>query len=390
MITLTKTEATRFLLLRQGLMGPRSRGGKAAVLERVRDLGSVQFDPINVFGRSADLTLLARIEGYRPDWLRQLLYEDRRLCDYYDKCMCVFPVEDLPYFSRTRRMFEEHPRGREALQALRPAILALASEKEYVTSADLDDGARLTWSWGRRASLANAAAERLFHEGKLVIHHKTGNQRAYSLPETVGLAEHLTAPDPNITEEQYHDWAILRRVGAVGLLPDRGSDAFLSIIDLDASKRHGAFARLTERGALLPVEVEGKTYYLAERHKTLLEQARTARPGTRCELLAPLDNLLWDRRLIRELFGFDYKWEIYTPAKDRRYGYYVVPVLYGERFVGRAEPVMDRAGGALSLKNFWPEEGFRASGGFRRALEGTLSRLARMNGIREVRIECSI
>ncbi len=388
MISMTKTEAARFLLLRQGLLGKRRSGGAEAVMDVVRDLGSIQYDPVDVFGRSPELTLLARVERYDSRLLQRLLYGDRRLCEYFDKCMCIYPVEDLRYFARVRRLHEQYDRGRVQTDPLTPAVLALASEREYITGADLDHDGKMSWSWGHRASVARAAVERLYSEGRLVIHHRAGAQRAYSLPQTVGLGVHLDAPDPNPTEEEYFDWAVRRRVHAVGMLADRGSDAWLWIVGMKAQQRHEAFARLCERGELLPVDVEGKTYYIDSAHRELAEQAREVRPGRRCELIAPLDNLLWDRKLIRELFDFSYTWEIYTPKEKRRYGYYVVPVLYGDRLVARAEPVRDRRHNALRLESFWPEKGFAPTPGFRRALEGALRRLARFNDLEEVVVAC--
>ena len=94
--------------------------------------------------------------------------------------------------------------------------------------------------------------------------------------------------------------------------------------------------------------------------------------------------------MVRDIFGFDYKWEIYTPKEQRKYGHYVLPVLYGDRLVGRIEPVADRRRGVLEVRNFWPEEGFEADEGFRIALGKSLSRLAGMNGCGEIEMLCSI
>ncbi len=143
MISMTKTEAARFLLLRQGLLGKRRSGGAEAVMDVVRDLGSIQYDPVDVFGRSPELTLLARVERYDSRLLQRLLYGDRRLCEYFDKCMCIYPVEDLRYFARVRRLHEQYDRGRAQTDPLTPAVLALASEREYITGADLDHDGKM-------------------------------------------------------------------------------------------------------------------------------------------------------------------------------------------------------------------------------------------------------
>ena len=142
-----------------------------------------------------------------------------------------------------------------------------------------------------------------------------------------------------------------RRVGAVGLLWNRPSDAFLGM-QLKAAQRNRAFGELEAAGRLVPVRVQGldPALYALAQDLPLLEAVRAGRKfEPRTEFLAPLDAMLWDRKLIEALFGFAYRWEIYTPAEKRSYGHYVLPVLRGERFAGRIEAVRRGAGGARVL-----------------------------------------
>lgn len=108
---------------------------------------------------------------------------------------------------------------------------------------------------------------------------------------------------------------------------------------------------------------------------------------SRCEFLAPLDCFLWDRNLIRELFGFDYRWEIYTLTAKRKYGFYVLPVLYGERFVGRIEAVAEKKTGVLTVKNIWFEDGVRQTKKLLSEIEKCVKRFAKFNGCKEIRVE---
>ena len=140
------------------------------------------------------------------------------------------------------------------------------------------------------------------------------------------------------------------------------------------------FRQLEEEKKTLPVEVEGirDVLYLRAEHLPALEHVlhtETFKP--RCECIAPLDPLLWDRKLIRAVFGFEYSWEIYTPQEKRKYGYYVLPLVYGDRFVGRIEPVA--SDGVLNVKNLWLEDGVRPTKKLLSAVESCMKRLAKLN-----------
>jgi uncharacterized protein YcaQ len=182
---------------------------------------------------------------------------------------------------------------------------------------------------------------------------------------------------------------VARRIGAVGLLWNRPSDAWLGIRDLTAAKRAASFASLLAEDIIVPCRVDGiaETLYFLRRDE---ETARSVLAGEafepRLEFLAPLDNMLWDRKLVSALFGFDYKWEIYTPIPQRRFGYYVLPVLYGDRFAGRIELEADKKTGRLIVKNIWLEPGFKRSALFERQLEARLMRFGRFAGCASVEV----
>ena len=159
-------------------------------------------------------------------------------------------------------------------------------------------------------------------------------------------------------------------------------------IQLDAARRREAFSALEAAGAILPARVEGiRTlfYYRAEDEPLLQEVlADRADRKPRLEFLAPLDPLLWDKALIQALWNFQYSWEIYTPADRRKYGSYTLPMLWGERFIGRIEAVADRKSGTLFVKNIWFEPGFRPNKTVQTAIDRALRRFARFNGCAKV------
>ncbi|MGI5884294.1 MAG: winged helix-turn-helix domain-containing protein [Candidatus Spyradocola sp.] len=383
MIECTEAQARRFLLAQNGLLGGHRFRGKKGVLQYVQQAGCVQFDPVDVCGRSADLSLLSRVQGYRKEMLEDLLYRERSLVDYFDKQLSILPTEDWPHFARMRRSCAEQVRSRQQIEAAAPQVLEEIAARGPLCSRDVALDEKTNWYWSD-TRLARAVLEALYFRGDLVIHHKERNVKFYARAQDL-LPEHiLRAPDPLPDEADHRKWWVERRVGAVGLLWDRPSDAFLGM-NLRAEARAQAFAALAQEGKLVPVRVEGwaQPLYARARDLPLLEAVRGGkRFAPRTEFLAPLDAMLWDRRLIEALFDFAYRWEIYTPADQRRYGYYVLPVLRGERFVGRIEAV--RSGKALEIRRFWPEAGVRSTPALRRGIEEAAHRLCALNGLERV------
>ena len=393
---ITKEQARRFLLMKHGLLGPQTLRGKAGILEYVRRCGCIQFDPIDICGKNAELIFQARVKGFTREMLWELLYKDRLLVDYPDKNMSIFPVEDWPYFERFRRAAIEGGKRFEGLDKLEDTARRFIRENGPASGDEMPIEGKFWWKssvhWSNGKNAARAALEQMYSTGEMIIHHKEGSRKSYDFAEKYIPAEILNASDPCPDEPEHIKWRIRRRIGAVGLLWNRPSDAWLNIWELNTEKRNAAFAALEAEGGILAVEVEGirgGLYCLSEDaellESVLAEERKDAKDAKkRCEFIAPLDCLMWDRKLIKALFDFEYSWEIYTPEAKRKYGYYVLPVLYGDRFIGRAEPVRDSKNGTLVLKNFWPEEGVKKTKQIQTALEGCMKRLAALNGLENI------
>ena len=255
MIGLSKSQARRFLLAKNGLIGGHRFRGKKGALQYVRQAGCVQFDPVDVCGRSADLSLLSRVQGYRKDMLEDLLYRDRSLIDYFDKNLAILPAEDWPHFARLRQRCAEQVRSRAQIEAAAPRVLGEIAARGPLCSRDIALDEKTDWYWSD-TRLARAVLEALYFRGDLVVHHKEGNVKFYAraqdcLPEAL-----LRAPDPYPGEADHLRWWVERRVGAVGLLWNRPSDAFLGM-QLKAAQRNRAFGELEAAGRLVPVRVQG-------------------------------------------------------------------------------------------------------------------------------------
>lgn len=386
-IHLSQSQARRFLLHRHGLFGPYRFSGKPGIMEFIRQVGCVQFDPIDVCGKNAELVLQSRISPFSKGMLSELLYEDRALVDYFDKNLAIFPVEDWKYFSRTRDHYRRYGKSKIEVDAVVDRVVEEIHRRGALCSRDLDMAEKVDWHWSH-TRLSRAALESLYFQGDLVIHHKAGTSKYYALAKDVLPMEILSEPNPYMDDDEFLQWRIRRRIGAVGLLWNRPSDAWLAIDGLRSDSRRKAFDALLDAGGIRSVQVEGipePFYYLPEAQGDMDDILSDALvDSNRMELIAPLDNLMWDRRLIQSVFGFSYKWEIYTPVAQRKYGYYVLPMLFGENFIGRAELVCDRKKKELKISKVWLEPSVEADDRTLSAMRGCFRRFAAFNDCTKV------
>jgi uncharacterized protein YcaQ len=408
---LDASTARRYLVLRHLLAPPRSLApDPASVMRVVERLGSLQFDPIDVTGRNHDLVLAARIAGYRRAWTDDLLYRDRLLFEAYNKGLSLLPTAELPWYriawdrARARHeggAFDEHA-------PLVDELLGRIRDGGPLSSTDVEPRPAIDWYW-RPTNQVRALLEALGEAGILGLARREGNRRIYDLAERL-FPEALLAERRDPHEQRRHK--LLSRHRANGLLGRSGS-AELWLGAAPGTRTAGAdpsiptraelTAELLERGELLEARVEGVrgVRYLPATDLLFVRQAEAevaaglppgvGQGGAAADpadagvaFLAPLDPLAWDRDLLRMLFGFDYRWEVYVPAARRRWGYYVLPLLWGDRLVGRIAPRFERAparagskaatGRTLRIAGLWWEAGFDplAAPGFMPALAGAL------------------
>lgn len=384
-IRITKLKARQFILLKQGLLGEHRFIGKEGILQYIRQAGCIQFDPVDVCGKNADLVLQSRVKGYTKQLLYELLYEDRRLVDYFDKNLSIMAVEDWPYFERVRMANRLNGKAKEEIDKIEEEIKAIIADKGPVSSKELGFDEKIDWYWSS-TKLARAALESLYFRGDLIVHHKKGTIKFYDLAEKHIPEEILRAEDPLPEELEHLKWRVLRRISAIGLLWNKPSDAWLFIWNLKSLERNLVFEELKKEGRIIPVQIEGckDTFYCCSEDLPILEQVMEEREyKPRMELIAALDNMLWDRKLIRELFGFDYKWEIYTPQEQRKYGHYVIPLLSGEQLIGRCEIIADTKKKKLTVKNVWLEKGIKPTKKRKEELERCFERFAKFNGMKD-------
>ena len=390
MPTVSREQAKRYMLIRQGLLGRHRFVGKAGAYQYVRQAGCIQYDPVDVCGRNAELTLQSRVKGFTKNTLAELLYRDRLLVDYSDKELSIWPREDWPYFSGYRERSRELGESFEGIPELEERAIAYIREHGPVSSDTLPIGGTVYWhssmhwsgNWHGQSQAARSVLEQLYADGVLLIHHKSGSRKYYDLAEKYFDAALLRAANPCADEADFVAWRVARRIGAVGMLWNRRSDAWLGI-RMNTDQREQAFDVLGRAGRITPVRVEGigTPMYILTQDAALLDAVLRDEADTkaRLEFLAPLDPMLWDRKLIEALWDYKYSWEIYTPAAKRKYGYYVLPMLCGQELVGRIEAAADRKTNTLVVKNVWFEPGVRQTKKLDGMIDAAVKRLAKLN-----------
>ena len=378
-------EARRFLVARQLLAPARSlEGGPRGVLEVFRRLGSVQFDPLSVAGRSHDLVLHARVAGYEPAWC-DALYERRELFEAYNKGLSLVPTSEYPWFRTSLslsspRLLAEHADVAEG-------VLERIRAEGPLSALDFErrQGSLVDW-FGAPTNVVRAVLEALTVTGVLGLARRDGNRRYYDLLERLVPADVLAHEVPPREQVRHR---LLSRYRAHGLLGVSGGGSGI-FAGLGAAKpdprwpeqpgRTALREELVERGDLVPVTVEGvrgKRFVLRE--EVALLQAPPEPPPS-VAFLPPFDPVVWDRPLLGSLFGFDYVWELFVPPARRRWGWYVLPILFGDRFAGRIEPRI--ADGGVEVLDLWWEEGFDPgrTEGFVDALRAALGAYLRFAG----------
>jgi uncharacterized protein YcaQ len=374
-VRITGEAARRFLVARHFLAPARSlEGGPAGVLEVFRSLGSIQFDPLAVAGRNHDLVLHARVADYDPAWCEQL-YEAREIFEAYNKGLSLVPASQFAWFrgalSRT---------AREALAenaGVAERVLERIRAEGPLSSSDFEPERGPTTDWfGMPTNAVRAVLEAYAVTGMLGLARRDGNRRYYDLVDRL-LPADVLAHDLTLREQLRH--RLLSRYRAHGLLgASPGADILSGLGPAKPTPerpgRHALRDELVELGELVPVEVEGvrgKRFVLRE-DVALLEGPPEPPPSV--AFLPPFDALVWDRELLGSLYGFDYVWELFVPPAKRRWGWYVLPILFRDRFVGRIEPRIDREGGRVQVLDVWWEDGFvpRRTDGFVDAMRDAL------------------
>ncbi len=385
-VTISLPRARRIALRSQLLDGsgrvPRGKEGVARVVDR---LGYVQIDTLAVVERAHHHTLWVRCPGYDAAALDELHGLDKRLFEYWGHGASYLPMAEYRYYIPWMRSFPWGvgwmARLRDRHQDVMAAVLARVEKEGALRAADFKapPGRKSGgwWDW----KPAKVALELLMWQGRLMVAERRNFQRVYDLPERV-LPPGVDASVPD--DDELGRFAVRRAMGAHGLMTRR--EIYFHITSFKRAAVDAALAALTAEGEISRVRIKE----LPDEEYFASAAALDRRPGRgrrRLHILSPFDNAVVQRDRVKRLFGVDFALECYVPAAKRRFGYFALPVLWGDEFAAQLDAKAERKNNRLVVKNFKLEAGVEPSAEFRDALAAKLVAFARFNGCEEVTVE---
>ncbi len=388
---ISAAQAARLFLGAQGLLeDPTRKATKASVRKVIDTLGFVQLDSIATVARAHDLTLHARLEGYRPEQLQHLLERDRHCFEHWTHDASAIPVAHYAHWRprfradearmRAHAWWNHHFRGTDA-----ETVLALVrrriTEEGPLMSADFEHAEKRGPWWGWKPQ--KAALDFLWRSGELAIRGRRNFHKIYDLAERVHPEAH-GRPEP--TTQAHVAWACGEAAPRLVCFTPRELAHFWAA--LEGAEAKAWCEAQVKAGTLVQVRVESadgrepQSAFAMADWEARLKHCKEAPREMR--LLAPFDPVIRDRDRALRRFNFDYRFEAFTPEPKRQYGYYVLPILEGERLVGRLDPKLHRDRHVLEIKGLWWETGVRDTKSRRKALLGTVEQLAAWLGAEDV------
>ena len=393
---ISQETARRFVLGKQGLWPGRRWKGKKGTAQAIRECEAVQLDPLNIFARSQDIVLHSRVLEYKPEYLYQIAYKEREFFDY-GGWLAMYPMSDLPYY-RVHMERRKHHKRVEGFMLSNPELFEQV-RAELRTRGPLGNrnfkGNAVSGNYRGRKDTALALFD-MWLCGELMIHHRERFDRVYDFRENIAPKEF----DTIVSEREAEDFFVRKNISFMGLFRESVLRSLLQY-DMQQSYSRADVTHLIgmwiESGKAERVQLQGgrDTYLvlaedvpvLASLEKGKLPKGWKPKETTTLEevtFLSPLD-IVSARGRAKKLFDFEYTWEVYTPAHKRRWGYYVLPILYGDDLVARLDPKLDRSTMTLEIKGFWPEDDAPVKNAdFANALGNGLKRFATFLGAKEV------
>ena len=398
-ISISSGTHKRFVIGRQGLWPGRRFTGQTGAAEALNASEALQLDPLNIIARSQEIALWGRVLDFQPEHLYQVAYDQRRFFDY-GGALYLYPMSEFPYWRVGMQHLAQYPRWTKFMTEhpeVLTQVLDAIRERGPLGNRDFDGNKAVTSYRGRKDTAL--ALYSLWLKGEIMVHHRKGFDRYYDLRERILPAK----LDWTASEQQAADHFGRKTVAFLGLVREKRWPVILSNqfeIKLSPEQAKAHLAACYEQDIFTPVNIEGlKDGWIAlSSDIPLLEALETGKippdwtplgPSTQDEVtfLAPLE-IVSARGRAKQLFSFDYIWEVYKPIEQRRWGYYTLPILYGDNLVARLDPKLDRKTATLIINGFWLEEDATAGNpAFADAFGKGLARFASFVGARQVNVD---
>jgi uncharacterized protein YcaQ len=398
-IIISQQTARRFVLGKQGLWPGRRWKGKKGTAEAIRACEAVQLDPLNVAARSQDIVLHSRVLDYKPEYLYQVAYKERQFFDY-GGWLAMYPMSELPFWrvhmekrSRDKRIEGFVLNHEELFEQVRAELRA----RGPLGNRDFDGNHIGLWNYRGRKDTSLALFD-MWLSGELMMHHRNGFSRIYDFRKNVAPKEF----DYLASEREAETFFARKNVAFMGLKREGSLKTDMQYHlrkNYTSAEMKSLLEGWVESGMFAQVQVDGgrEIYLMLGEDLTLIESLENGkipkswkpRETTTLEEVTFLSSLdiVSARGRAKKLFDFDYVWEVYVPAHKRRWGYYVLPILYGDDLVARLDPKLDRTTMTLDIKGFWHEDDAPVKDAdFANALAKGLIRFAKFVGAERINV----
>lgn len=378
---LPKKTACLMVLHAQGLAGKAFGRGKKGALTVIEHLGYVQLDTLSVVARAQHHTLYSRLPDYQTGFLAELLERDKSVFEYWSHAASYLPMRDFRFSLPRKKLFHDgksHWFAKD--KKVMKYVLDRIKAEGPLQSKDFEFKRTGPGNWYEWKP-AKKALEQLFMEGTLMVARRQGFQKVYDLTENILPANvDLKMPD----ESEYAQYLIRRAVEANGVVDEKEISYLRKGLKESINK---ALKRSVKEGEYIEVKVEGSGVSRFITTQEQLKAVENVKAKDNIHFLSPFDNLVIQRKRLLRLFDFDYQIECYIPEAKRKYGYFCLPVLYRDKFVGRFDPKADRTSGVFYVKSMYFEKGVKPDDKFNTAFAKKLKEFAEFNECDTIKID---
>ena len=379
--TLSEKEARLLFLQSQGLLNTAFGKGKQGALNTIEHLGYVQIDTLSVVARAHHHTLWNRLQDYKEPCLDELLEKDKAIFEYWSHAASYLPMSDYRYSLPRKKDYsagKSHWFNQD--KKMNRYVIDKIKAEGPLQSKDFEfkrEGAANCYEW----KPAKQALEQLFMEGKLMVARRQGFQKVYDLAERV-LPKNIETSCPS--EKEYSEYLIKRAIQSNGIVAENEIAYLRAGLKASINK---ALKHLIKTGEMIELNLKGFGNAPFVTTAQQLSGIETIKLKDTIHLLSPFDNAVIQRKRLLRIFNFDYVIECYLPEPKRKYGYFTLPVLYNDAFIGRFDPKADRASKTFYIKYMHFEKGFKPNEKFNSIFVKKLKEFSAFNGCENIVID---
>lgn len=373
-------QEARYLALHNQLLFdthlPKTKKDLPGIIEQI---GYVQIDTISVVERAHKHVLWTRFPMYKNEMLDVLIDRDKKVFEFWDHAAAYLPMKHFRFTLHRKEMYgKKYMHWARRNKKILNYILDRIKDEGPLQSRDFENPSNrgLWWDW----KPAKHALEYLFHSGKLAARARKSFQKVYDLPERI-LPVSIDTSVP--TEEEFSEHLIMKAIRANGFASEK-EITYLRHHNRKATKT--VLSKLAEEKKIIPLNIAGIKEEIYYTTRLALKQLNNQKDDNHVHILSPFDNLVIQRKRLSSLFRFDYVIECYLPAPKRKFGYFCLPVLYGDKFICRIDAKADRANNIFKVINIFWEKGVKKNGEFKKMLDKKLNELAGFSGCSKIKL----